>query len=111
MSLLFDENLSRRLIRRLEAAYPHREHVELVGLKGPSDLELWEYAARHGATLGSKDNDFRQLSFLRGHPPKVIWLSVGNAGTDAIAEVLAARRERVQAFLSDPEASLLVLEL
>jgi predicted nuclease of predicted toxin-antitoxin system len=41
----------------------------------------------------------------------VIWLSVGNAGTDAIAELLAARRERVQAFLSDPEASLLVLEL
>jgi predicted nuclease of predicted toxin-antitoxin system len=111
VSLLFDENLSPRLIRRLEAAYPQSEHVELVGLKGQSDLELWEYAARHGATLVSKDNDFRQLSFLRGHPPKVIWLNVGNAGTDAIAELLAAQRERVQAFLSDPEASLLILDL
>ena len=111
MSLLFDENLSPRLIRLLEAAYPQSEHVELVGLKGQADLELWEYAARHGATLVPKDNDFRQLSFLRGHPPKVIWLSVGNAGTDAIAELLAAHRERVEAFLSDPEASLLVLDL
>ena len=50
MSLLFDENLSPRLIRRLDAAYPQSEPVERVGLKGQSDLELWEYAARHGAT-------------------------------------------------------------
>ena len=111
MSLLFDENLSRRLIRRLEAAYPQSEHIELVGLKGHTDLEVWEYAAVHDATVVSKDNDFRQLSFLKGHPPKVIWLSVGNAGTDAIAELLALHRESVQAFLSDPEASLLVLDL
>jgi predicted nuclease of predicted toxin-antitoxin system len=72
VSLLFDENLSHRLIRRLEAAYPRSEHVELVGLKGQVDLEVWEYAAHHDATIVSKDNDFRQLSFLRGHPPKVI---------------------------------------
>ncbi|MGQ0595384.1 MAG: DUF5615 family PIN-like protein [Gammaproteobacteria bacterium] len=36
----------------------------------------------------SKDNDFRQMSFVKGPPPKVIWLSVGNAGTDAIARLL-----------------------
>ena len=59
MSLLFDENLGPRLIRLLEAAYPQSEHVELVGLKVQSDLELCEYAARRGATFVSKDNDFR----------------------------------------------------
>ena len=52
MNLLFDENLSRRLIRRLEAAYPQ------------------------SATLVSKDNDFRQLSFLRGHPPSLFVLDL-----------------------------------
>lgn len=72
---------------------------------------MWEYAADRGATLVSKDNDFRQFSFLKGHPPKVIWLSVGNAGTEAIAELLVMHRESVQIFLSDPEASLLVLDL
>jgi predicted nuclease of predicted toxin-antitoxin system len=111
VSLLFDENLSHRLIRRLEAEYPQSEHVELVGLKGHVDLAVWEYAARHGAAIVSKDNDFRQLSFFRGHPPKVIWLSVGNAGTDAIARLQAASHQRVQAFLRDPEESLLVLHL
>ena len=55
MSLLFDDNLSHRLIRCLEAAYPRSEHVELVGLKGQVDLEVWEYTARHDATIVSKD--------------------------------------------------------
>ena len=111
MSLLFDENISPELIRRVAGSYPDSQHVELAGLKGHSDLDVWEYAARHGLTLVSKNNDFRQVSFLKGHPPKVIWLSVGNAGTEAIAQPLAGNRQRVQAFLSDPEESLLVLEL
>ena len=111
MRLLFDENLSPRLVGRLGVLYPDSQHVERVELKGQSDLELWEYAARHGFTLVSKDNDFRQLSFVRGQPPKVIWLSVGNAGTDAIADLLTAQRPRVEAFHSNPEESLLVLGL
>ena len=36
---------------------------------------------------------------------------VKSSSADVIAELLAAHRERVQAFLSDPEASLLVLDL
>ena len=79
MKLLFDENLSRRLVRRLAVLYPDSQHVDLVELKGQSDLELWEHAARHGFTSVSKDNDFRQLSFVRGQPPKVVWSSCGNA--------------------------------
>ena len=110
MRLLFDENISPDLIRRVAGSYPDSQHVELAGLKGHLDLEVWEYAARHGLALVSKDNDFRQLSFLKGHPPKVIWLNVENAGTDAIALLLASNRERVQAFLSEPGESLLVLE-
>lgn len=44
--------------------------------------ESWDYAGFHGFVIVSKDNDFRQLSFLKGPPPKVVWLSIGNAGTD-----------------------------
>jgi predicted nuclease of predicted toxin-antitoxin system len=111
LKLLFDENVSRHLIERLAACYPESQHVDLVGLKSQSDLALWEYASRHGFTLVSKDNDFRQLSFVRGQPPKVIWLSVGNAGTDAIADLLTMQLRRVETFHSDPEETLLVLEL
>jgi predicted nuclease of predicted toxin-antitoxin system len=51
------------------------------------------------------------LSFLHGSPPKVVWLSVGNAGTDAIAELLERHRDDVEAFSATPDESLLVLNL
>ena len=111
MKLLFDENVSRRLVGRLAFFYPDSQHVDLVTLKGQTDFGLWEYAARQGFTLVSKDNDFRQLSFVRGQPPKVIWLDVGNAGTHAIADLLTVEHPHVEAFHSNPEEALLVLEL
>ncbi len=81
MKLLFDENPSPRLVGRFATTFPECTHVDLGGLHGRSDREVWEHARTHGYTIVSKDNDFRQLSFLHGGPPKVVWLSVGNAGT------------------------------
>jgi len=76
-----------------------------------SDDEVWEHARAHGYTIVSKDNDFRQLSFLHGAPPKVIWLSVGNAGTDAIAELLDRHRADLARLDASADESLLVIEL
>jgi predicted nuclease of predicted toxin-antitoxin system len=98
LKLLFDENVSWRLVRRLAVLFPDSQHVDLVARKGQTDLELWEYAARQGFIVVSKDDDFRQLSVVRGQPPKVIWLDVGNAGTDAIADLLTVEHPHVEAF-------------
>jgi predicted nuclease of predicted toxin-antitoxin system len=57
----------------------------------------------------SKDNDFRQRSFLDGAPPKIVWLSVGNAGTLEIADLLRERLAEIGTFEGDAESSLLVL--
>jgi predicted nuclease of predicted toxin-antitoxin system len=54
-----------------------------------ADSHVWNYARDNAFVIVSKDNDFRQRSFLDGAPPKVIWLSVGNAGTHTIADLLA----------------------
>jgi predicted nuclease of predicted toxin-antitoxin system len=109
--LLLDENLSPRLVERLRAAYPGSAHVDLVGLHGSTDVQVWEFAAREHYTIVSKDNDFRQMSFLHGAPPKVVWLSVGNAGSDAIADLLERHRADMEAFDASLEESLLVLEV
>lgn len=111
MRLLFDENLSPRLVGRLAATFPQCTHVDTAGLHGLSDLEIWEYARTRGYIIVSKDNDFRQLSFLRGAPPKVVWLSVGNSGTNAIAGLLEQHRAALARLDSSAEESLLVLEL
>ena len=111
MRLLLDENLSPRLVESLYDLYPGSQHVDLAGLRGQPDQAIWEYARRNDLAIVSKDNDFRQLSFLYGPPPKVIWLGIGNAGTQAIAHLLRQRRDVILEFAANPEEGLLVLEL
>ena len=110
MKLLFDENLSPQLVEVFSRSYPGSRHVDHVGLRGESDERIWEYAGREGFALVSKDNDFRQLSFLHGAPPKVIWLSVGDLGTNAIADLISESALLLRSFLEDPEESLFILE-
>ncbi len=70
---------------------------------------VWEHAEENDYVIVSKDNDFRQRSFLYGPPPKVISVSVGNAGTDEIAELLRQNRNQIQTFVDDPSQGLLLL--
>jgi predicted nuclease of predicted toxin-antitoxin system len=109
VKLLLDENLSPKLAQALAIEFPGSTHIELLGLRGTSDRVIWEMARDHGYTILSKDNDFRQRSFLYGPPPKVVWLSVGNAGTETIHKLLGADRGRIQEFAAQAEEGLLVL--
>jgi predicted nuclease of predicted toxin-antitoxin system len=102
--------LSPKLVKLLANEFPDSNHVELLKLRGSTDTALWELAKQQGYVLVSKDNDFRQRAFLLGSPPKVIWLSVGNAGTAKIAALLKQKLGIVQAFEKNSEESLLILE-
>ncbi|MFY9341008.1 MAG: DUF5615 family PIN-like protein [Planctomycetota bacterium] len=107
--LLFDENLSHRLVARLASPFPDSVHVRTLGLLGGQDGAVWAHAAAQGLTIVTKDDDFRQMSFLRGAPPKVIWLVVGNGGTSRIAKLLEQRRDAITDFVQHPTETLLVL--
>lgn len=111
MKLLFDENLSPRLAQTLAGEYPGSAHVGGAGLLGADDGQIWSHARTHGFAVASKDTDFRERSFVEGHPPKVIWLDVGNAGTTAIANLLRRERQRVEAFEKQKETSMLILSI
>lgn len=111
MKLLLDENLSPRIVRLIQAHFPAALHVESLGLRGRSDIENWERARSDELVIVPKDGDFRQRSLLLGAPPKVISLSVGNAGTDVIAHRLVERVTRIQAFALDAVEAMLVIDL
>ena len=70
MKLLFDENLSYRLAAQLATVFPDSQHVDSVGLHSRTDIEIWNFAGNNGFTIVTKDDDFRQRSFLSGAPPK-----------------------------------------
>ena len=109
MKLLFDENLSHRLVGLLAGEFPHSAHVRDVGLTAAPDTYVWEYAAANGFVIDSKDTDFQHRALLCGHPPKVIWVRLGNCTTEAVAIFLRSRFADIQAFDADTGASFLAL--
>ncbi len=111
MKLLFDENVSPKLVDHLSHEFPGSVHVRSVGLRGASDQEIWAHGKAHGFAVVSKDTDFRERGFVAGFPPKVVWLDVGNAGTASIVELLKRERPRVESFAGQTETSVLILSI
>ena len=109
MKLLFDHNLSPRLIHRLSDLFPDSSHVLLHGLSEVDDQEVWGFARIEGFTLVTKDSDFSDLTTLRGWPPKVIWLRTGNCTTTQVEALLRRHFDAVREFQSDGGAGVLAL--
>jgi predicted nuclease of predicted toxin-antitoxin system len=109
MRLLFDNNLSPRLVQHLMDIYPDARHVSAVGLDRASDLAVWNYAQTHSYIIVTKDSDFSDVSVLRGYPPKVVWLRLGNCTTDDVEGALRRGREAIVEFSADAIAGILEL--
>jgi len=93
----------------LAVEYPDSAHVRWFEMASAPDASVWMFAAANGYVIVSKDSDFEQKALLYGHPPKVVWLRVGNGTTTAIATLLRNRRADVLAFEADPAAAVLAL--
>lgn len=109
MKLLFDENLSVRVLPEILDLYPGSSHVGILVLSQTPDSVIWEQARTGSFCIVSKDSDFRQRSLLFGAPPKVIFLKVGNCATLQIISALRSSNNVIRGFWADPDASLLVL--
>jgi predicted nuclease of predicted toxin-antitoxin system len=109
VKLLFDQNLAPRLPGLLDELYPGSLHVRDVDLHEASDAEIWAYAEQNGFVIVSKDSDFQQRSLLLGHPPKFVWLRVGNSPTSVIEALLRAQSSAIQTFEQSSTTSHLML--
>ena len=109
MKLLFDQNLSPRLVSRLADIFPASQHVEDAGLGTASDDTIWDYARTHDLAVVSKDEDYSHLSVMRGCPPKVLWLLLGNCTTAQVESLLRKHQTDIMAFESDPNVGVLAL--
>jgi predicted nuclease of predicted toxin-antitoxin system len=107
--LLFDQNLSPRLVRRLEDLFPRSAHVRDAGLREANDKQVWDFSAAHGYVIVSKDEDFHNLSLRLGHPPKVIWIRRGNCPTREVEAILRRHADEIERFGQDDSVSVLIL--
>ena len=111
MKLLFDENLSDRLVPALAELFPGSSHVKALGLMQRPDGDVWTFAKRNDFVIVTKDTDFLARSILEGAPPKVLLLRLGNGPTTAVRGLLRAKRTAIEEFALRVGDGALVLDL
>jgi predicted nuclease of predicted toxin-antitoxin system len=109
VKLLFDQNLSPKLVRQLADLYPNSKHVYELGVDRESDEELRAYARRENFVIVTKDSDFSDLCILLGFPPKVIWIRRGNCATSDIELLLRSHASNIQSLDQDEIVGILTL--
>jgi predicted nuclease of predicted toxin-antitoxin system len=107
--LLFDHNLSPRLVLVLADLYPNSQHVFPLKMDQDDDILIWEYAVQNEYVIVTCDSDYNDLSLVRGFPPKVIWIRRGNCSTKEIESILRSSTQDIQEFFQNPLLGILTL--
>jgi predicted nuclease of predicted toxin-antitoxin system len=109
VKVLLDQNLSFRLVELFLSRFPGSRHVRDFGLTGDDDEHIWALAKTEGFVIVTKDNDFLARALVRGHPPQVIQVCLGNASTQQIADLLEARMDDIDRFVAESTESVFML--
>lgn len=101
--LLYDQNISYRILKNLPEQFKGSTHVKAEGLQDKLDKVIWDYAKEEGFTIVTQDSDFNDLNSLYGFPQKIIWIRTGNLKTLDIRILLSQFYSEFQDFLKNGE--------
>lgn len=107
MKLLFDQNISFRIVKHIEDIFPFSEQVRKLNLENISDRTIWAFAQANDFTIVTFDADFYEFSNLYRHPPKIIWLRIGNNTTFSISQALLPKEKKIKDFIEQDNFSCL----
>jgi predicted nuclease of predicted toxin-antitoxin system len=103
VKLLFDQNISFRIIKKIESIFSDSKQVRSLSLENASDLDIWEYSKINHFTIVTFDADFSDIANIKGNPPKIIWLRTGNTTTKNIVEILKNHHSIISEFIQNSE--------
>lgn len=109
MKLLFDQNLSHRLVDITRDLFPNSSHVKFHGLSEENDLVMYNFAKEQGFTIVTQDSDLYDIALVKGVPPRIVWIRSGNSSTLHIADLLKNNAVTIRHFITD--TSKICLEL
>ena len=101
MKLLFDQNISFRVVQLLKNQFSQAKHVKDFDLQFSTDRQIWNFAKENEYHIVTFDSDFYDLVTLYGHPPKIIWIRLGNSSSKNLAAILERHYKNIQSFISD----------
>ena len=107
MKLLFDQNISPKIVALMEVQFSGSQQVIHVGLENASDSVIFEFAKTNQFSIVTFDSDFVDLSIVKGTPPKIVWLRTGNLTTKSISDLLHMNASSIQIFLESEDAGIL----
>jgi len=105
VKLLFDQNISFRIIKKIDSFFSGSKQVRDLGLEDASDIEIWKFAKLNDFIIVTFDADFADISNIKGCPPKIIWLRMGNMTTLHISEILKKYHSTIKDFAENIEYS------
>ena len=109
MKLLFDQNISPRILKVLPDELSNSQQVRFVNLENASDFEIFQFARANDFSVVTFDSDFVDLNAINGTPPKIIWLNTGNLTTSNIVELLSKNFEAIEMYLNSETDEILEL--
>jgi predicted nuclease of predicted toxin-antitoxin system len=107
--LLFDQNLSPRLVNQVADRFQGSLHVLDVGLSVAPNAEVLEFAHGQDLVVVTKDKDFADLVTSRGNGPRILWVMLGNVTTDEISKAILDDADSIHRLLDDPDVQIVQL--
>jgi len=109
VNLLFDQNISPRILKSLPKEFSNCQQVRFVGLENASDFDIFQFARQNDFAVVPFDSDFVDLNTMHGTPPKIIYLNTGNLTTKNITELLMDNILRIHHYLDSTSDDILEL--
>jgi predicted nuclease of predicted toxin-antitoxin system len=103
MRLLFDQNISYRVTKKVQSYFSDCKHVSDCKLSDKEDPGIWQYAKKNDFAIVTFDSDYYDMSIINGHPPMIIWIRSGNLTTNELIQLLIKKQKAVQSFLEYDE--------
>ena len=110
MKLLFDANLSPRLVKQLADLFPNSAHLfDLPLARDAADSAFWRYAKEDGFDIVTADGgDYPPMAKRLGPPPRVILLESWRYPTKIALELIRGNAIMIAEFAKS-EQGLLIL--
>ena len=109
MKLLFDQNISPKILKLLSEYTLDCQQVRFVDLENAADMQIFQFAKANYFSIVTFDLGFIDLNGLYGTPPKIIYLNTGNMTTKRISELITDNILKIKYYLDSDSDEILEL--
>ena len=82
----------------------------MENLDESEDDEIWVFAKENDFTIVTKDSDFNEINLIKGFPPKIVWIRVGNCKIVDIENIIRNNNIIVNDFYHNKDSGIIEID-